>query len=188
MKYDCALIQDILPLYIDDALSTKSKDIIDEHLSECSDCKRIYENRSSAKQDLFDNKNLKNNTMVKKYSKKIKKVHIAIISVVLIVILTLTASLVSMVKFKTPNFVASGLGVIRVMASDTKYVQIQSNPRIIIAKPDNAMKLFLETIESEGYTLLEDEQMGAMHIIEKDGQKESVFFSMNRYFSKWIWE
>ncbi|MEG0570586.1 MAG: hypothetical protein RR497_02965 [Oscillospiraceae bacterium] len=134
------------------------------------------------------NKNLENNTMVEKHSKKIKKVRIAIISVVLIAILTITASLFSMAKFKTANFVASGLGVIRVMASDTKYVQIQSNPRIIIAKPDNAMKLFLETIESEGYTLLEDEQMGSMYTIEKDGIKESVSFSVNSYFSKWIWK
>jgi len=39
MKFDCEIIQDLMPLYIDDVCSTKSKEIIEEHISECSKCK-----------------------------------------------------------------------------------------------------------------------------------------------------
>lgn len=42
MKYPCDLIQDLLPLYLDDICSEDSKKDIEKHLSECSDCKQFY--------------------------------------------------------------------------------------------------------------------------------------------------
>lgn len=39
MKFDCEMIQDLLPLYIDDVCSAKSKEIIEEHIAECQKCK-----------------------------------------------------------------------------------------------------------------------------------------------------
>ncbi len=42
MKYDCELIQDIASLYRDKALSGKSEEIVEEHLSECENCKNYY--------------------------------------------------------------------------------------------------------------------------------------------------
>lgn len=41
MKYECDVIQDLLPLYQDEICSDKSKKIIEEHLKECSNCKSI---------------------------------------------------------------------------------------------------------------------------------------------------
>ncbi len=43
MKYPCNVIQDLLPLYIDDVCSEESKKAIEEHLSECSSCKKFYD-------------------------------------------------------------------------------------------------------------------------------------------------
>ena len=42
MKYDCDLICDLLPLYIDDACSKASADAVREHLNECESCSGIY--------------------------------------------------------------------------------------------------------------------------------------------------
>ena len=39
----CEIIRDLLPLYIDDALSDVSKEEVVKHLNGCRDCKRIYE-------------------------------------------------------------------------------------------------------------------------------------------------
>lgn len=39
MKYECNLIQDLLPLYQDDVCSKTSKEIVEEHLKECSRCR-----------------------------------------------------------------------------------------------------------------------------------------------------
>lgn len=188
MKYDCELIQDIMPLYKDNALSDKSKKIVDEHLSECAECRNVYKMSSSDESSPNSQETSENSVKFEKYSKKIKKLRIGIVAAVLVVFLTLTASFVSYLKFDSPNFFAAGIGLIRITLTDTQYVEIQNSPRVIIAKPQNSMQLFLDTVESEGYTYLADEQMGGMHVIEKDGKKEHVFFSANGYFSKWSWE
>ena len=38
-KYNCDVIQDLLPLYQDDICSESSKSIVEEHLTECPSCK-----------------------------------------------------------------------------------------------------------------------------------------------------
>ena len=38
MKTDCEIIRDLLPLYVDDICSGKSREMVDEHLQECADC------------------------------------------------------------------------------------------------------------------------------------------------------
>ena len=43
MKYPCEIINDLLPLYIDDLCNEKSKEVIKEHLSSCERCKQNYE-------------------------------------------------------------------------------------------------------------------------------------------------
>ncbi len=42
MSYPCKLIQDLLPLYYDGVCSDESREIIEEHLSECAECSRIF--------------------------------------------------------------------------------------------------------------------------------------------------
>ena len=41
MKYNCDLISDLLPLYKDEICSETSRKIVEEHLAECPDCKKI---------------------------------------------------------------------------------------------------------------------------------------------------
>ncbi len=43
LKYECGMIQDLLPLYQDDACSGSSKKAVEEHLKECANCKTVSE-------------------------------------------------------------------------------------------------------------------------------------------------
>lgn len=43
MKYECSLVRDVVSLYMDDALSEKSRESIDEHLSLCCGCRKFYD-------------------------------------------------------------------------------------------------------------------------------------------------
>ena len=36
---NCDIIQDLLPMYIDDTLSSDSKSFVERHLAECEDCR-----------------------------------------------------------------------------------------------------------------------------------------------------
>ena len=41
MKTDCEVIRDLLPLYADNACSTKNRTLVEEHLQECPDCREL---------------------------------------------------------------------------------------------------------------------------------------------------
>ena len=41
MKYECDVIRDLIPLYIDDVASTASRRMVEEHLAECADCRAL---------------------------------------------------------------------------------------------------------------------------------------------------
>ena len=59
MKYDCDVIRDLLPLYADKVCSENSRQIVEEHLQECPDCRGVagmlleteIENRLQAERD-----------------------------------------------------------------------------------------------------------------------------------------
>ena len=38
MKYNCEIIKDLLPLYVDNICSNQSRKIVEEHLDECPKC------------------------------------------------------------------------------------------------------------------------------------------------------
>ncbi len=48
MKTDCEIIRDLLPLYVDDICSGKSRELVDEHLRECGECSCLLEKLRSA--------------------------------------------------------------------------------------------------------------------------------------------
>lgn len=47
MKMECDIIRDLMPLYVEQLASIKSGEAVQEHVRECSECRRIYENMLS---------------------------------------------------------------------------------------------------------------------------------------------
>ena len=47
MKYECYIVKDLMPLYIDDVLSENSKTFVKDHMDSCESCKKHYEKLSS---------------------------------------------------------------------------------------------------------------------------------------------
>ena len=43
MKYDCEIIQDLLPLYQDNICSGRSREAVEEHISGCDVCRKMAE-------------------------------------------------------------------------------------------------------------------------------------------------
>ena len=51
----CGVIQDLLPLYVDNICSEESQHMVSEHLESCDECKMLYDNMlRSTKQDSED--------------------------------------------------------------------------------------------------------------------------------------
>ncbi|HIZ66436.1 MAG TPA: zf-HC2 domain-containing protein, partial [Candidatus Blautia pullicola] len=40
---ECGIVQDLLPLYYDDACTPASRELVQHHLSTCENCKKTYE-------------------------------------------------------------------------------------------------------------------------------------------------
>lgn len=89
MKINCNIIQDLLPLYIDDFCSKESSSLVEEHLRECETCSKIYnEQKSEIK---VNAEVIKDNLKAKKPFKKITRNFI--VSIVLVFILSVMAIL-----------------------------------------------------------------------------------------------
>ena len=43
-KKDCKIVQDLLPNYIENLTNEETNKFIDEHLKECNECQKIFEN------------------------------------------------------------------------------------------------------------------------------------------------
>ena len=54
MKITCEVIQDLLPLYVDDAVSGDSRALVEEHLQNCSECRKAEE-QLRAEPEYFEN-------------------------------------------------------------------------------------------------------------------------------------
>lgn len=70
-KYNCELIQDLLPLYQDNACSNTSRSIVDEHIADCDTCKAMLTTLQNTSVDdfLISEKN----NVLEKHSKKERK-------------------------------------------------------------------------------------------------------------------
>ena len=66
----CTIIQDVLPLYIDEVVSQDTKEMVDQHLQHCEKCQKEYE---TMKRELYipaENKAPTINKINKKWRKK----------------------------------------------------------------------------------------------------------------------
>ena len=96
MKMSCNIIEDLLPLYVDDMVSEDSRKLVEEHLKECPSCRKmqeemVKENRLSATGNRSNSEktNKTEAESLKKIRRRIRKKRIA--SVILAVILVVTA-------------------------------------------------------------------------------------------------
>lgn len=109
MKVDCSIIKDLLPSYIENLISDETKQYIDDHIHECTECKQLLMDMQG---DNFKELNRNLEKEAEKGSIRIIKKHrrisfaLKIISIVLINII-LISSICLTIKFKPINSVIS---------------------------------------------------------------------------------
>lgn len=129
MKKECEIIRDILPLYVDNACSASSREIVDEHLKECAECAGYLEEirDSEVESELKDEKAL----VIRHQAKRFKRRSTAVGSVVsaLFMIPILVCLIVNLTSGRTLDWffivaagmlVAASLTVVPVTVSENK--------------------------------------------------------------------
>lgn len=88
MKASCEIIRDLLPLYVDEICSADSKALVEEHLSECQDCRvQCDEMRKKESACLAEKPEVKFTDGLKKLKNRVgKRTRIAILASVAAVI------------------------------------------------------------------------------------------------------
>lgn len=122
-KNDCKIVQDLLPNYIDKLTNEYTNEFIEKHLSECSECKKIYD--EMRKQiDLDIQVNDKEIKPMKKINKKIKIMGILILILAIIVAISLYINFKTSYLFdaKTEEIAGSEIQV-----SNDRYAYIEYN-------------------------------------------------------------
>lgn len=72
-KYPCELIEDLIPLYIEDDVSNASKKIVEEHIEECKNCRSLVHEYSNDELKIEDFKeDLPEAKTFKRWMKKLK--------------------------------------------------------------------------------------------------------------------
>lgn len=105
MKNECDIVKDLLFSYNDGVLSITSKELVDEHLKRCVDCKNVLE---EIKQENNNKKEFKEIDFFKKVKKKIntKNIFITISLIILLIII-----LFNVLAYKNYNSVASTMQI-----------------------------------------------------------------------------
>lgn len=191
MRNECNIIRDILPLYIDEIVSEDTVSFVEEHLEKCAACRAELENmkapnaleKAVSDTRATDEKPLK--TFAKKWNRK-KHIVISAFMIVLLIAALLGSCLVSYLKFDTANPLSAASGFIQITVLDKDYVEIQGYPKVILAQPSDT--LFVEYMESRGFTEIEEERLGALRVFTNGEEKEAIMYSQNAYFAKWVWE
>lgn len=97
---ECEMVRDLLPNYIEELTSEKTNKVIEEHLENCKDCRKVYQ---SMKVDLNikENEDIRNKTKVKifrKINKRIKILETIIITIIVIYLGIYTKNLIILNK------------------------------------------------------------------------------------------
>ena len=117
-----------------------------------------------------------------------------IIAIVICCVILLGATIFSMVKFRVWNPFSSCFGMLEILFTDKEYVIVQNYPYRVGfgTSSDTANKsgktCLDEYMESRGFHFLPEEQMGASLVYSNGNEKEYIYFTENKYYSKWIWE
>ena len=97
MKITCNIIEDLLPLYIDDMVSEDSRQLVEEHLKECAACRKMLDEMKKENQLRTVSGNAKRNSDCRTEIAPLKKIRRRIrrkrmISIILAAVLVLLAS------------------------------------------------------------------------------------------------
>lgn len=71
-KRNCKIVQDLLPNYIEGLTNEETNSFIEEHLNECSDCKKTLENMKKDVDLNVPKRNNKEVKYIKKFNRKLK--------------------------------------------------------------------------------------------------------------------
>ena len=152
MSFTCSIVEDLLPLYLEDMCSEDSKAAIEKHLQECPACREKL-SRMKSSEIIPKMKKQERNLLITDYAKKVKRhriqigISVTVISVVVVCLLTLCLlTLIDMHRQANPTTDFEEAGVYDLTAEELEttateidgYIFYTNTQRIQVSIPKNA--------------------------------------------------
>lgn len=183
MKNECSIVGDLLALWMDGLVSEDTAAFVEEHLARCAACRaRMEQLRAPAAPQAAAQEARAFRDFAARWKKKRRRILAAFAALALAAAL-LAACLFS-AAFGTANFVSAAAGLARVTLLNEPWAEIAREPKVVLAAPETDLTDYMA---ARGFAENEQERMGALRVFEKDGAKEYVLCSVNRWFARWVW-
>lgn len=126
------------------------------------------------------------NQEIKKSRERSRRIVITTIASTALLVILLGSCFLSYATFHTANPFSAASGYFQIAVLDREYAEIQAAPKVVIAQPRD--DVLTDYMASRGFTELEEEQLGAIRVFTNGEDMECVWYSINRYYSKWCWQ
>lgn len=184
MKNECSIVGDLLALWLDGLVSEDTAAFVEEHLARCAACRaRLEQLRAPAAPPEAAEEARAFRAFAARWKKKRRRALAAFAALALAAAM-LAACLFSLLTFGTANFASAAWGLARVTLLNEPWAEIASGPKVVLAPPEADLTEYMAV---RGFAENEQERMGALRVFEKDGAKEYILCSVNRYFARWVW-
>ena len=97
-QYECGIILDLLPMFIEDMVSKQTEQVIQQHLSECEECRKTYEEMNIELDISIDKK--KNKPSKKHKYRKKSRVRFFIYAYLLLLLSVVAFCLIDIIFFQ----------------------------------------------------------------------------------------
>ena len=86
MKIDCKIIEDLVPLYLDEVCSEESRKAVDTHIEKCENCRKLVKGNAEVEISYIEPEESVKEKAVKKGLKKIRlRIYCVILTSVILV-------------------------------------------------------------------------------------------------------
>lgn len=112
MRISCNMIRDILPLYVEDMASQDTRDLVEEHIASCENCKKRLEEMRTFEEppvdtDIAPLRNIQNTLRKKKAQ-----------TIILSVMVTLVFAVVTIAYLTTPAYISYNENAVSIIEKD----------------------------------------------------------------------
>ena len=91
IRITCDVVRDLIPLYVDDVLSEDSRKIVEEHINECTDCKKYCSNLKEGTMQLSE-KSRHDQEMIKSISREISRKRTMAVALAVVIVVFIAAA------------------------------------------------------------------------------------------------
>ena len=175
MKYECEVIRDLLPLYMENVCSLQSKKVIEEHLNECADCQNYLDTLKEAEvveDHCYDReKESRKERFIKYMNRKIKLKWIITLAVTILTLLLVGSG------------IYHGLESSRVYINDTSRLSIENRDGDLILSTKGAISKDTYSIR---FTLSDGNQQYDCIVLTQYTSKLNDLFSADNVYSEYV--